>query len=58
MNNTININIFNSDNSNIGYIKTENCQIMESSAYRIFKFEAMIKKTIKTNHAFSSCYYF
>ena len=55
MNNIINVKIFNSDNSNIAYIKTENCQIMASSTY---KFEAMIKKTVKTNHAFSSCYYF
>ena len=52
------INIFNSDNSNITYIKTQNCQIMATIAYRIFKSEPIIKKPIVTNDAFFSCYYF
>ena len=51
MNNTTIISIFNSDNSNIAYIKTQNCQIITTIAYRIVKFEPMVKKPIVTNHA-------
>ena len=51
MNNTTIINIFNSDNSNIVYIKTQNRQIMTNIAYRILNFEPTIKKSIETNHA-------
>ena len=47
-------NIFNRDNSNIAYIKAQNCQIKATIAYRILKFESMIEKTIVTNHAFST----
>ena len=43
MNNTTIINIFNSDNSNIAYIKTLHCQTI---AYIILKFESMIKRKI------------
>ena len=46
MNNTTAINIFNSDNSYIAYIKTQNCQIMITIAYRTLKFESMIKKLV------------
>ena len=46
------INIFKSDNSNITYIKTKYRQIMTTIAYRILKFESMIKKPIVKNHAF------
>ena len=46
------INTFNRNNSNITYIKTQNCQIMATIAYSILKFESMIKKQIVTNHAF------
>ena len=52
MNNKTTINIFNSDNSNIAYIKTQNRQIMATIAYRILKFETMSKKPIVTNYAF------
>ena len=41
-NNVMIINIFNSDNSNIAYIKTQNCQMMANISYRILKFESMI----------------
>ena len=52
MNNTT--NIFVSDNSNIAYINTQHYQIMTTIAYRILKFESMIKKVIVTNHALST----
>ena len=52
MSDTTIINNFNSDDSNIAYIKTQNLQIMATLAYRILKFEPMIKKLIVTNHAF------
>ena len=54
MNNTAIINFFNSDisNSNVAYIKMQNCQIMATIAYRILKFESTIKKPIVANHAF------
>ena len=51
MNNTTIMNIFNRDNSNIAYINTKHCQIMATIAYRILKFESMIKKRIVANHA-------
>ena len=52
MNNTIVINIFDNDNSNIAYIKTQHHQIMANITHRILKFETMIKKPIVTNHIF------
>ena len=42
MNNTTIINIFNSDNSDIAYVKRQNRQIMASIAYRTMKYESMI----------------
>ena len=41
MNNTTIINIFNSDNSNTAYIKSQNTQIIATIAYKILKFESM-----------------
>ena len=52
MNNTMIINFSVSDNSNIAYITTENCQIMATIVYRILKFESMYKKPLVGNHAF------
>ena len=57
MNNRTIINTFNSDNNNnnnIADIDTLqcHCQIMTIIAYRIFKFESIIKKLIMANHAF------
>ena len=46
------INIFNSDNSNIAYIKIQNYQIMGTIAYRILKCKSMVKEAIMGNHAF------
>ena len=46
------IKIFNSEISNIAYIKTQNCQMVATIAYRILKFESIIKKPITANHAF------
>ena len=48
------INIFNSDNDNIACMETQSCQIMTTSTCIILKFESMIKKSIVTNHAFST----
>ena len=52
MNNTVIINTFDSDNSNIAYIKTQHRQTMATIAYRILKFEPMIKKSIVANQTF------
>ena len=52
MNNTTIVNIFNNDNSNYAYIKTQHYQIMAIIAYRIFKLEFMIKKPSVANHTF------
>ena len=52
--NTTIINIFNSDNSNIAYIKTQHCHIMTIITYIILKFESMIKKPIVTNDSLLS----
>ena len=52
MNNTTTINIFNSDNSDIAFINTPYCQIMTTIAYKILKFESIIKKPIMTSYAF------
>ena len=52
MENTTIINIYDSNNSNITYINNKHCQIMTTIAYRIFKFESVIKKSIVTNHTF------
>ena len=46
------INILDSDNSNIAYIKTQHFQSMTTIAYIILKFESMIKKPITANHTF------
>ena len=43
---------FNSDNSNITYIKTQNHQIMATITYRILKFKSKIKKLAVRNHVF------
>ena len=51
MNNAKIINIFNSDNSNIAYIKTKIRQTMAATASRI-----LIKKPIVTNHEFFTSY--
>ena len=48
MNNTTLINT-NSHSNNIVYIKTEHCQIMATTIYRILKSEPMIKKAIVSN---------
>ena len=50
MNNTTIINIFESDNSNIAYINNLHCQIMTTIAYRILKFESIIKKPVMANY--------
>ena len=52
MNNTTIINIFHSDDNNIAYIKTQNRQILATIAYRILKFESMIKRQIVANYTF------
>ena len=52
MKNTTIIKLFNSDNSNIVYGKTQQSQIMTNTAYSILKFKFMIKKPIMKNHAF------
>ena len=52
MNNAMIINIFNSDDSNNAYIKTQHCQIMTTSAYITLKLESMIKKEIVRNREF------
>ena len=52
MNNTTIISIFNSDNSNIAYIKIQNWQIITTIAHRILKFEPMVKKPKVAYHAF------
>ena len=57
MNYTMIINILNSDNSSIPYIKTSYSQIMVTIAYIALKcialkFESMIKKPKLTNHTF------
>ena len=44
MNNTTITNNFNSDNSNIVYIKTQHHQIVTTIPNRIVKFKPMIKK--------------
>ena len=52
MNNTTVIKTLNSDNnSNIAYIKTQHCQIMATIAYKILKFETMIKKNNSDKNA-------
>ena len=43
MNNSRIANNFKNENSNIIYIKTQHRQIMATIAYRILKFEPMIK---------------
>ena len=52
MNNTTIIKIFNSDNRNFAYTKIQNCYIMATIAYRILKFESMIKIPVVANHLF------
>ena len=52
MNNTKISNTFNSDNSNIAYIRIHHSRIMTIIKSRINYFKPMIKKSIGTNHAF------
>ena len=52
MSNTILFNAFNSDNSNITYIKTRNRQIRAIITLRILKVEPMITKSIAKNYTF------
>ena len=59
MNNTMVIKTLNSDNnSNIAYIKTQHCQIMATIAYKILKFETMIKKNNSDKQCTFYSYYF
>ena len=59
MNNTTVIKTLNSDNnSNIAYIKTQHCQIMATIAYKILKFETMIKKNNSDKQCTFYSYYF
>ena len=51
MNTTI-MNMFNTDNSNITYIKTQHRLIMTTIGYRILKFEPMVKKPVVTNYIY------
>ena len=50
MNNTTIIDIFNSGNSSIANIKTQDYQIMTIITNIILKFEPMIKIPLVTNH--------
>ena len=50
MNNTTIIDIFNSGNSSIATIKTQDYQIMTIITNIILKFEPMIKIPLVTNH--------
>ena len=52
MNNTKIIKIFNSDNSNIVKIRTQNLQIMTTTTNEILKFEPMLKIPIKVDNTF------
>ena len=52
-NNKTIINTFNIDDSNITYIMAHH-QIMATIAYRIFKFEHVIKTPTMTNYTFST----
>ena len=56
MNNTTIIDIFNSSNSNIAYIKRN--KTIARIAYKILKLESMIKKPKVASHAFFSFCYF
>ena len=59
MNDTTVIKTLNSDNnSNIAYIKTQHCQIMATIAYKILKFETMIKKNNSDKQCTFYSYYF
>ena len=55
MNNTTIINIFNSDNSNFAYIKTQSCQIMATIAFKkssLAKHSFFISITFSTINTF------
>ena len=52
MTNTTMINNFNSENGNIAYIKSQNCQIMANITNIILKFKPTIKRPIMGNHTF------
>ena len=56
MNNIRITNIFNSGNSSIAYIKAQydgkSCLLMATIAYKVLKFEPIIKKPIVANHTF------
>ena len=58
MNNTTILNTFDSDNSNVAYIKTQHRQIMATITYKILKFEPMIKKAIVPNCTFLTVFYY
>ena len=57
MNNATIINIFNVDSRSIAYIKTQHFQ-MATIAYRILKFESMIKKNNSSKPYILYFYYF
>ena len=52
MNNTTIIKIFNSYNNNTTYTDTQHRKNMATIAYRILKFESMIKEPIVAKHKF------
>ena len=52
MNNTVIVNTFNSNNSNIPKIKTQYQLIMTTITNRFWKFEPIIKIPEATNHTF------
>ena len=57
-NNATIIKSFSSCISDIAYIKTQNRQIVTTSAKILLKFEPMIKKTISEKSCILHCYYF
>ena len=52
MNNTTISNIFSNGLSNIAYVNTILCQLMRTIAYRLLKFESMIKNPIMQNRKY------
>ena len=58
MNNATKINIFNSDNTNITNIKTQNSQIMTGITNGVSKFEIMNKIAIVVVKYIVYCHYF
>ena len=47
-----------SDNRNIAKIKTQHCQIMATTANRIWKFEPIIKIPLEANYTFFAVFTF